>query len=81
MTLWTYLQVTELDEIANVLDEGARIDLASLFSFAMMDGKQLEQRANAWNVRAHLRFESAIPDAVNRGRRMIDNILARGVLR
>lgn len=80
LTLWTYLQVTELDEVARVHREGERIDLASLFSFAMADPKQLNDRRQSWAAAAQLTFTASVPDALARGRRMIETIRLRGVL-
>lgn len=80
LTLWTYLQVAELDEIARVHREGERIDLAGLVGMAMLDGKQLEQRAQIWRAAAHVQFEVPVQDALARGRRMIDHISKHGVL-
>jgi hypothetical protein len=80
LTLWTYVQVQEIETIARVHAEGDRIQLASLFAAAVHEPKQLEQRDQEWRQRAQLVLVPTKDEAMERGRRMAQNILARGVL-
>jgi hypothetical protein len=78
LTVWTFLQVSELEEIERIYGEGNRIDLAGLVGLALMQPSELHARDHKWRQKAQLVLPNK--DAIERGLAMARRIRNQGVL-